>query len=334
MGVGKVFRSLKHTPELVTGPLLNWLKGKVKTFRTDQGSEFHNGKTDELLKNLFVKRESACSDDQHQNGISERTLGVLFEMARTFIAESKLPLQFWGEVIMCAAYLRNRLPITTNPFGSSPYKLRYNKQPDLRKLRPFGVRCTVLKHQRNRGGAKARPDRGLKGIMVGYGARVGLKGYRVYLPDKGTIVTAPNVLFSHDMMDSLRMRPKELIAMDDVNALQHKENFDDGRVQEQAPAPTSQDEPADPKPNSSTPVETNFVAQPKIRSQLIRAIGDQPISDDPRTDPDEIGSHAEVGTDVCPPAESCVPPSAELTKPEIEYVDPTTGQRKWVLGIS
>ena len=57
-------------------------------------------------------------------------------------------------------------------------------------------------------------------MLVGYGEPYGLKGYRVFLPGKGKIVTSPNVLFLDDMEDSISKRPPDLIATQDPSILQ------------------------------------------------------------------------------------------------------------------
>jgi hypothetical protein len=206
-----LLRKIKNTGKLAVGPIISNLhnEGKIKVFGSDMGSEFHNKHIDELLSSLGIQRQSACSDNQQQNGLAERTIGILFEKTRTLLADSKLPLSFWGEAIKLAAYLRNRLPIESNEYGASPYELRYGKQPDLKHLRPFGSECTVLKHSNKQGGSKAK-ERGYRGIFVGYGDDEGLKGYRVYLPEQSKIVTTPNVKFKTDMVGSIEQRHEDL----------------------------------------------------------------------------------------------------------------------------
>lgn len=206
-----LLRKLSHTfNEATTKLLCQHLKGQDRRiFRTDQGGEFQNKNTDDLLAKLFIRREAAGSDNQHQNGLAERTIGVLFAMVRTFLADSGLPLKFWGEALVCAAYLRNRLPTSANKNNMSPYEMRFKTKPDLRRLRPFGSYCTALRHSRDRGRNKGRPDRGQKGIMVGYGDPFGIKGWRIYLPNKNTVITSDNVMFTANMDESIRLRTRK-----------------------------------------------------------------------------------------------------------------------------
>ena len=81
-----LLRSLKHTTERALEPLLGTkLKGQTRIFGSDPGTEFLNGKVDALLKQLRIERQLACADDQSQNGLPERTIGVLFEIMRTIL---------------------------------------------------------------------------------------------------------------------------------------------------------------------------------------------------------------------------------------------------------
>ena len=47
---------------------------------------------------------------------------------------SKLPKNLWGEAINHVVWLKNRTPTCTLPDGKTPYKLLYNKKPDLRNV--------------------------------------------------------------------------------------------------------------------------------------------------------------------------------------------------------
>ena len=203
-----MLKRIKHTCDVALEPLLGTiLQGRTHTFGSDAGNEFLNGNVDELLRNLKINRVAACADDQSQNGLAERTIGVLFEMVRTLMSDAELPLQFWGECLLTCNYLRNRLPTAGNKFGASPFELRYGRRPNLKNLRPFGARCTVLKHKNKRGGSKAQ-TRGLKGILVGYAEPFGRKGYRVYIPSLRRVVMSPNLRVSTDKVAWCAALPK------------------------------------------------------------------------------------------------------------------------------
>ena len=197
------------------------LSPDAKILRTDQGTEFQNNEIKDALFKLGITKETACSDNQYQNGLAERKIGTLFQMTRTILADSKLPINFWGEAIHFSAFLINRLPNKANDCGASAYELRYNKLPNLNRLKPFGTPCTVLKHRNSRGKSKAR-TRGIKGLLVGYGDDVnGEKGWRIYIPTANKIVTSPNVIFGPEPTASTSLRPPHHIANsdDDISTL-------------------------------------------------------------------------------------------------------------------
>ena len=76
-----LLRTLKHTFDKVTKPLLTRLQGRTKIYRTDPDTEFNNTDTDRLLSELGIKREVACAEEHHQIGLAERVLGVLFDIS-------------------------------------------------------------------------------------------------------------------------------------------------------------------------------------------------------------------------------------------------------------
>ena len=178
----------------------------VQYFRSDAGTEMCNAEMDALLRHHGIKRELTCTETSYQNGKAERYIGVLFGMLRTFLHESRLPQQYWAEGLCTAAYVHNRLPLTTNPEGHSPFQLRHGKPPDLSFLRPFGSGCSIVlpkRHHRGKHLPKAR-----HGVMVGYGYVRGQKGYRVFVPSMHKVLTSVNVTFS-DMYQSIRARQRD-----------------------------------------------------------------------------------------------------------------------------
>lgn len=217
----KLLRSLKDTLNEAIAPLIASLgQNTLKILRTDLGPEFMNKPTSALLQRIGAQHQKACADEHWQNGTAERTIGVLFETVRTLMADSKLPLFMWGECLRCAAYLRNRLPCKANTNHNSPFEARYGQAPNLTHLRPFGSHCTVLKHGSDIRGMRAK-QRGLQGVMVGYGSGDGVKGYRIYIPEMHKIKFTPynNARFVNDMASSLKLRPPHLVSTRDTSTL-------------------------------------------------------------------------------------------------------------------
>ncbi|GJX29596.1 putative ribonuclease H-like domain-containing protein [Tanacetum coccineum] len=96
--------------DLIVG-LENRLRHKVKTIRCDHGTEFKNQLMNEFYAKKGIKREYSIARTPQQNGVAERKNRTLIEAARTMLADSLLPIQFWAEAVNTACYVLNRVLI-------------------------------------------------------------------------------------------------------------------------------------------------------------------------------------------------------------------------------
>ncbi|GKB84097.1 putative ribonuclease H-like domain-containing protein [Tanacetum coccineum] len=96
--------------DLIVG-LENRLRHKVKTIRCDHGTEFKNQLMNEFCAKKGIKREYSIARTPQQNGVAERKNRTLIEAARTMLADSLLPIQFWAEAVNTACYVLNRVLI-------------------------------------------------------------------------------------------------------------------------------------------------------------------------------------------------------------------------------
>jgi len=85
-----------------------------------------------------------------------------------------VPITFWGECVVTAAFLINRLP---SPLlkQNTPYQVLHGFAPDYSILRSFGCLAfgATLAFERNKFSPRAVPF-----VFVGYPQ--GVKGYRLY----------------------------------------------------------------------------------------------------------------------------------------------------------
>nr|GEZ50200.1 transposase, MuDR, MULE transposase domain protein [Tanacetum cinerariifolium] len=72
----------------------NQFNPKVKTIRSDNGTEFKNNDLIEFCGLKWIKREYSNARTQKQNGVAERKNRTLIEAARTMLADSFLPTTF------------------------------------------------------------------------------------------------------------------------------------------------------------------------------------------------------------------------------------------------
>ncbi|GJV59432.1 putative ribonuclease H-like domain-containing protein [Tanacetum coccineum] len=75
----------------------NQLNQKVKSIRSDNGTEFKNMDFIELCWLKGIKREYSNARTPQQNGVAKRKNKTLIEAARTMPADSFLPNTFWAE---------------------------------------------------------------------------------------------------------------------------------------------------------------------------------------------------------------------------------------------
>ncbi|GJW14501.1 putative ribonuclease H-like domain-containing protein [Tanacetum coccineum] len=74
----------------------NQLNQKVKTIRSDNGTEFKNKEVIEFCRIKGIKREYSNARTPQQNQVTERKNRTLIEAARTMLADSFLPNTFWA----------------------------------------------------------------------------------------------------------------------------------------------------------------------------------------------------------------------------------------------
>lgn len=67
----------------------------------------------DLFDSLGIVHETNCVDSPQQNGKVERRHRKLLEMARAIRFQSGIPVQYWGECVMVAVHVTNRLPISS-----------------------------------------------------------------------------------------------------------------------------------------------------------------------------------------------------------------------------
>ncbi|GJY07177.1 ribonuclease H-like domain-containing protein, partial [Tanacetum coccineum] len=80
----------------------NQLNHKVKIIRCDNGTEFKNYEINQFCGIKWIKREFSNARTPQQNRVAERKNRTLIEAARTMLADSLLPIQFWTEAVNTA----------------------------------------------------------------------------------------------------------------------------------------------------------------------------------------------------------------------------------------
>lgn len=143
-------------------------------FRSDNAKELTEGAMKILYKQHGIIHQTSCSDTPQQNGVVERKHRHLLETARALFLHSHVPDKFWGDSVVCAAYLINRMPLSSLN-NLTPYTKLFHQPPSLNHLKIFGCLCYIstTKVHRSKFDPQAQP-----GVFIGYS--VTQKGYKVY----------------------------------------------------------------------------------------------------------------------------------------------------------
>ncbi|GJX36217.1 putative ribonuclease H-like domain-containing protein [Tanacetum coccineum] len=141
---------------------------------TDDCSKFswvfflaYKDETYDMLHDLIV-------GTPQQNGVAERKNRTLIEAARTMLADSLLPIQFWAEAVNTACYVLNRV-LVTKPQMKTPYEILMGRSPNISFMRPFGCPLTILNTLDQLGKFDGKSE---EGYLLGYSTNS--KGFRVY----------------------------------------------------------------------------------------------------------------------------------------------------------
>ncbi|RVX04713.1 Retrovirus-related Pol polyprotein from transposon TNT 1-94 [Vitis vinifera] len=137
---------------------------------------------------------SSCVDTPQQNGIAERKNRHLLEVARSLMFSMNVPKLFWGQAILTAAYLINRMPSRVLKF-QTPCQTLLKSFPTTRLIstvppKIFG--CSVFVHINQQHRSKLDP-RSLKCIFLGYSSNQ--KGYKCYSPVTRKFYNSMDVTF-------------------------------------------------------------------------------------------------------------------------------------------
>ncbi|KAJ9556751.1 LOW QUALITY PROTEIN: hypothetical protein OSB04_011365 [Centaurea solstitialis] len=81
---------------------------RVRKIRSDNGTEFRNAKLQSFLEEVGITHNFSAVRTPQQNGVVERKNRTLVEAARSMMAHSGVPQQFWAEAVSTACYTQNR----------------------------------------------------------------------------------------------------------------------------------------------------------------------------------------------------------------------------------
>jgi len=115
---------------------------KPIALRTDNGKEYMSSELKDYLRKEGIQHQLRVPDTPQQNGVAERKNRSLTESAKSMLLNADLDNRFWGEAILTAAYLQNR--ITSHCIDKTPFELFLREKPDLSHIKVFGSKVYSL----------------------------------------------------------------------------------------------------------------------------------------------------------------------------------------------
>ena len=112
------------------------LDRRVKTLRTNRGREYLSDMFKGFCEEKGIVRHLTIPYTPQQNGVAERRNRTLLDMVRSMMAQANLPISFWGDALLSATYILNRVP--SKSVSTTPYELWNSRKPLLDHLRPWG----------------------------------------------------------------------------------------------------------------------------------------------------------------------------------------------------
>ena len=191
---------------------------KIKELRTDRGKEYM-GEMIKYIKSKGIEYNPTAGHSPQSNGVAERMNRTLFEKACTMLDFSGAPLELWGEAVLAATHIRNRIPTSTLN-GKTPHEAWYGKKPTIGHIRKWG--CKVYRHINKKTGRKKLHKKSMIGYLVGYqGGNI----YRIYHPASKELKVSRDVIFSEKEFFEMRR-----VVKSDLEGIKEDKDMEDGET--------------------------------------------------------------------------------------------------------
>ena len=114
---------------------------KIKRIRSDRGREYESFGFNSYVQSLGIIHETTPPYSPQSNGVAERKNRTLIELTNAMLIESCAPLNLWGEAVLTACHVLNRVPHKKTK--KTPYELWKGYKPNLGYLRVWGCLAYV-----------------------------------------------------------------------------------------------------------------------------------------------------------------------------------------------
>lgn len=150
----------------------------IKIIRSDNRGEYMSSNLKAYFREHGIIHQTTCVDTLQQNGVAERKNRHLLEITFSLMLDTHVPKSYWGDALLTATYLINRMPSPVLDF-QTPLEVLSPHHSTAKGVSPkvFGCVCFVHIHGPTR--SKLDP-KSLKCVFVGYSPTQ--KGYKYYHP--------------------------------------------------------------------------------------------------------------------------------------------------------
>ena len=120
----------------------NQLEKKIKVIRSDRGGEYESAAFSNFCAQYGIVHQTTAPYTPQQNGVAERKNRTLKEMINSMLNSSGLPHNLWGEALLTANFILNRIPFKNS--NKSPYEVWKGRLPSYKMIKIWGCLAKVL----------------------------------------------------------------------------------------------------------------------------------------------------------------------------------------------
>ena len=115
----------------------------IRNLRSDNGREYLSQSFKHFMASQSILHQTSCAYTPQQNGVVVRKNRHLIETTRTLLIHGAIPSHFWGDAVLTACYLINRMPFSVL-HNQVPHSILFPHDPlHPLPLKVFGSTCFV-----------------------------------------------------------------------------------------------------------------------------------------------------------------------------------------------
>ncbi|CAI5973314.1 unnamed protein product [Closterium sp. NIES-65] len=163
----------------------------VLRLHSDRGGEFSSGLLRAYCRARGIRQSFTLPDSPQQNGIAERRIGMVMDVARTSMMHAAAPHFLWPFAVRYAAHQLNLHPRVSRP-AMSPALLWTGKVGDASVFRVWGSRAFVRDLSADKLSPRAAP-------CVFLGFPTDASGWQFYHPSSRRVLSSQDVTFDESV---------------------------------------------------------------------------------------------------------------------------------------